>query len=84
MVQIAYHNSWDDAIALGTAHEQDTDDPGQEWGSPESNKDLVNNEKGANIGRKFRERGLTLGSAMRKVVRKGLPGCRRNCLMVNY
>jgi RHS repeat-associated protein len=42
--------SYDDAIALGEAHEKDTDTPGELPGSPDSNADLHNNAVGARIG----------------------------------
>jgi RHS repeat-associated protein len=45
-----YGFSYDEAIALGEAHENDTDTPGELPGSPDSNADLHNNGVGARIG----------------------------------
>ncbi|MGH3929940.1 MAG: DUF6973 domain-containing protein [Pseudonocardiaceae bacterium] len=42
--------SYDAAIALGEAHEQDTDTPGELPGSRDSDADLHNNNTGAVIG----------------------------------
>lgn len=42
--------TYDETIALGEAHEKDTDTPGELPGSRDSNADLHNNETGARIG----------------------------------
>ncbi|GIJ27680.1 hypothetical protein Vqi01_28420 [Micromonospora qiuiae] len=42
--------TYDQAIELGVAHEEDTDTPGELPGSPDSNADLHNNSVGARIG----------------------------------
>ena len=42
--------SYDDTVALGEAHEKDTDTPGELPGSKDSNADLHNNATGARIG----------------------------------
>jgi uncharacterized protein YukE len=42
--------TYDQAIALGLAHEKDTDHPDEQLGSPDSNTDLRNNEMGARLG----------------------------------
>lgn len=42
--------SYDETIALGKAHEKDTDTPGELPGSRDSNADLHNNKTGARIG----------------------------------
>ncbi len=42
--------TYDKAIALGEAHEKDTDTPGELPGSKDSNADLRNNATGARIG----------------------------------
>jgi hypothetical protein len=48
--------TFDEAIRLGVAHEKDTDTPGAEYGSEDSNADLHNNEIGARLGVDIRPR----------------------------
>jgi len=42
--------TYSDTVALGLAHEKDTDKPGELLGSPDSNADLHNNSVGARVG----------------------------------